>query len=126
MENDNELQIEDEFTLICPECGLANLKGAQNCIVCDRNLQNTIAFLEDDSFDLEITEDSIIEYRKNFWGTSRTGKVNKYALNKIENIEFGAPVSRFIFIYEGKRVVLPLREENLEKIKEILIKSNFL
>ncbi len=120
MENDNESQIENEFTLICPECGVGNLKGAQNCIVCDRYLQNIVAFLEDDSFDLEIAEDSIIEYRKTFWGDNRTGKVNKYALNKIENIEFGTPISRLIFIYEGKRVVLPVRKENLEIVKEIL------
>lgn len=121
MENDKKSQIEDKFTLICPECGVGNLKGTQNCIVCDRDLQNTIAFLENDSFDLEITKDSIIEYRKTFWGNNRTGKVNKYALTKMENIEFGTPVSRLIFIYGGKRVVLPLREGNLEKIKEVLI-----
>ncbi len=122
MENDDELQINDEFSLICPECGVGNLKGTKNCIVCDRDLQDTIAFLEDDSFDLEITKKTIIEYRKTFWGTNRTGKVNKYILNKIEDIEFGTPISRFIFIYEGKRVVLPLRKENLEKLK-IYIKS---
>ena len=123
MENDNEPLPEYEFTLICPECGVGNLKGTQNCIVCDKNLQNTIAFLEDDSFDLEITEDHIIEYRKTFWGDNRTGKINKYALNKIDNIEFGTSISRFIFIHEGKRVVLPLREENFRKIKEILTKQ---
>ena len=122
MESDNESQIENEFALICPECGIGNLKDAQNCIVCDRNLQNIVAFLEDDSFDIEITKDSIIEYRKTFWGDNRTGKVNKYALNKIENIEFGTPISRLIFIYEGKRVVLPLKEENMDKLKEILNK----
>ena len=122
MESDNESQIENEFALICPECGVWNLKDAQNCIVCDRNLQNIVAFLEDDSFDIEITKDSIIEYRKTFWGDNRTGKVNKYALNKIKNIEFGTPISRLIFIYEGKRVVLPLKEENMDKLKEILNK----
>ncbi len=122
MEDNNELEIENQFTLICPECGVGNLKGTLNCIVCDKNLKDTIAFLEDDSFDLEITKNSIIEYRKSFWGENRTGKVNMYTLNKIENVEFGTPISRFIFIYEGKRIVLPLKEENLRRIKEILTK----
>ena len=104
--------------MICPECGIGNLKGTENCLICGKNLENTLAFLEDDSFDLEITKDTIIEYRKNFWGTDRTGKVNKYNLKEIENIEFG-PSSRFIFLYNGKRIVLPLQEENLKKLKEI-------
>lgn len=118
MENNKETKIDFQFELICPECGVGNLKGAKNCLVCGKNLEDTIAFLEDDSFDLEITKDAVIEYKKTFWGTNRTGKINKYDLNKIENIEFG-PSSRFIFIYNGKRIVLPLREENLKKLKEI-------
>lgn len=120
MESKKEIKNESQFDLICPECGVGNLRGTENCIVCDKDLKNTVAFFEDDSFDLKITKDSIIEYRKNFWGTNRTGKVNKYILDKIENIEFGEPISRFIFTYEGKRVVLPLKEENLEILKEIL------
>ncbi|MEL7669150.1 hypothetical protein [Methanobacterium sp.] len=118
MENEKELKIENQFDLICPECGVGNLNGAKNCLVCGKNLEDTIIFLEDDSFDLEITKDAIIEYRKNFWGTNRTGKVNKYNLNKVENVEFG-PSSRFIFSYNEKRIVLPLKEENLKKIKKI-------
>lgn len=120
MESNNETKIESQFDLICPECGVGNLRGAENCLVCDKNLKDTIAFLEDDSFDLKITNDSLIEYRKNFWGTNRTGKVNKYIIEKIENVEFGSPVSRLIFIYKGKRIVLPFREENLEKLKHVL------
>ncbi len=54
-----------------------------------------------------------------FWGTNRTGKVNKYNLNKIENVEFGLS-SRLIFLYNGKSIVLPLKEENLKRIKEVL------
>jgi len=33
-------------------------------------------------------------------------------------MEFG-PSSRFIFTYNEKRIVLPLRKENLKKLKEI-------
>lgn len=118
MENEKEIKIENQFNLICPECGVGNLEGSKSCLVCGKNLEDTIIFLEDDPFDLEITKDAIIEYRKSFWGDNRTGKVNKYALNEIENVEFG-PSSRFIFICNKKRIVLPLREENLEKLKEI-------
>jgi hypothetical protein len=119
MEDKIKGKIENEFDLICPECGVGNLKGTENCIACGKNLEDTLTFLEDDSFDLEITKDTIIEYRKNFWGTDRTGKVNKYNLKEIKNIEFG-PSSRFIFLYNGKRIVLPLQEENLKKLKEVL------
>ncbi len=118
MENEKEIKIENQFDLICPECGVGNLKGSKNCLVCGKNLEDTILFLEDDSFDLEITNDALLEYRKKFWGDDRTGKVNKYSLNEIENMEFG-PSSRFIFTYNEKRIVLPLRKENLKKLKEI-------
>lgn len=112
-------QIIDNFSLICPECGVGNPKNTENCIVCDKDLKCTVAFFEEDSFDLEITEDYLIEYRKNFWGSNRTGKVNKYALNQIEKLEFGSPISRLIFKYHEKRIVLPLKEDNLKKIKEL-------
>lgn len=108
------------FDLICPECGVGNPEDASHCIVCDKNLEDTILFLEEDAFDLEITKDSIIEYRKNFWGTERTGKVKKYDIDKIKSIEFGSPISRFIFNYAGKRQVLPFKRENLAKLKLII------
>ena len=120
MELDKETEIKSQFDLICPECGTGNLKGTENCILCDKNFKDTIAFLEDDSFDLEITKECIIEYRKNFWGDNRTGKVNKYLVKKIKNIEFGTSISRFIFIYGEKRIVLPLQEKNMDILKEIL------
>lgn len=66
MESNRETKIKSQFNLICPECGVGNLRGTENCLVCDNDLKNTVAFLEDDSFDLEITKDSIIEYRKSF------------------------------------------------------------
>lgn len=118
MEDKIKGKIENEFDLICPKCGVENLKGTENCLVCGKNLEDTITFLEDDSFDLEITEYAIIEYKKSFWGDKRTGKVNKYNLKEIKNVEFG-PSSRFIFLYNGKRIVLPLQEGNLKKLKEI-------
>lgn len=114
--NENN-EIMNNFTLICPECGVGNPNNAANCIICDRDLKNIIAFMEDDPYDLEITKNSLIIYKKNFWGNERTGKIIEYKIDKIEKIEFGSPVKRFIFEYENKRVVLPLREENMEIIK---------
>lgn len=107
------------FNLICPECGVGNPEGSKYCLVCDRKLEDTLLFLEDDSFDLEVTADYLIEYRKNFWGTRRTGKVVKFSWDKIEDVQFGSPVNRFIFFYDGRRVVLPLREENMQMMKRL-------
>jgi hypothetical protein len=110
------------FTLICPECGVANPDDSLNCMVCDRDLTSIVLFLEDDSFDLELTSEYLIEYRKNFWGTDRTGKVIKYPLSEISNIEYGSPITRFKFDYNGERHVIPLKKENMEVLKEVLPK----
>jgi hypothetical protein len=110
------------FTLVCPECGVANPDNSINCMVCDRDLTNIVLFLEDDSFDLELTGEFLIEYRKNFWGTERTGKVIKYPLSEITNIEYGSPITRFKFDYNDKRQVIPLKKENMEVLKEVLPK----
>ncbi|MBM4241843.1 MAG: hypothetical protein FJ150_09330 [Euryarchaeota archaeon] len=120
MDKDGDVEIGIDYDLICPECGVGNPRDAKECTICEKNLEETILFLEDDSFDLEITKDCIIEYRKKFWGEERTGKVNKYHIRKIKNIEFGSPISRFIFEYNGARKVLPLKKENLEKLIHIL------
>lgn len=118
MNSTEEDNIIEKWGTICPECGVGNPENVENCIICDRDLTNIIAFFEDDPYDLEITEDSLIVYKKNFWGTERTGKQDIYFFRKIGKIEFGSPISRFIFEYECDRIVLPLREENMEKIKK--------
>ncbi|NYB52972.1 MAG: hypothetical protein HVN35_10500 [Methanobacteriaceae archaeon] len=116
----DDIQGLEGFNRVCPECGVANPDESDNCIVCDRDLTNIVLFLEDDSFDLEITSKCLIEYRKNFWGTDRTGKVIRYPLNKISNIEFGSPITRFKFDYKGKRHVIPLKKENMEILRQKL------
>lgn len=110
------------FTLICPECGVANPDDSICCMVCDRDLTNIVLFLEDDSFDLELTSENLIEYRKNFWGTDRTGKVIRYPLSEIKNIEYGSPITRFKFDHNGGRKVIPLKKENMEVLKDVLPK----
>ena len=117
MEPENQMA---DFSLICPECGVGNPPQTSNCLVCDRDLEKTVAFLEDDSFDLEVTVESLIEYRKNFWGTNRTGKVNQYQIARMENLQFGSEISRFKFDYNGQRKVIAFRKENLEKLKALL------
>ena len=120
MEPENQMA---DFSLICPECGVGNPPQTSNCLFCDRDLEKTVAFLEDDSFDLEVTVESLIEYRKNFWGTNRTGKVNQYQIARMENLEFGSEISRFKFNYNGQRKVIAFRKENLEKLKALLSES---
>ncbi|MDI6643796.1 MAG: hypothetical protein QME14_01960 [Methanobacteriaceae archaeon] len=108
------------FNQICPECGVGNPENSKNCLFCEKDLEAVILFLEDDSFDLEINHEALLEYRKKFWGDERTGKVNKYFLEQMENIEYGEPVSRLIFTYDQDRIVIPLKRENLEKLKRVL------
>lgn len=118
MDFEEESEFPDIFVMICPECCVGNPEGTEYCIFCDKDLRETVLFLEDDSFDVEITRKYLIEYKKKFWGEERSGKVNKYSLNEIEKIEIGYPIPRFIFYHKGERAVLPLKEENLIKIKE--------
>lgn len=118
MSDEEEFMV--DFSLICPECGVGNPKNAKNCMVCDKDLSGTVLFLKDDFFDLEITKELIIEYRKKFWGTDRTGKVIEYPLNEITNLEFGSEITRFKFDYNGERHVLPLRRENMKSLRKIL------
>lgn len=118
MSNDAELPV--SFDQICPECGVGNPSQAKKCLFCDKNLENTLEYMEDDSFDLEVTSEYLVEYKKKFWGDERSGKVNKYRWSEIENFEFGSPIPRFIFYYQGKRKVIPLKDENLAALKRVL------
>lgn len=111
---------ETSFDKICPSCGVGNPSDALNCIVCDRDLRETVLFLEDAFFDLELTHEDLVEYKKNFYRTRRTGKVVRYHLKDMAEVEFGHPVKRFIFEYNGERVVLPLEDDNYERLKDTL------
>ena len=66
MGENKKIRIKNQLNLICQECGVGNLKGTENCLFCSEKLNDTIVLLEDDSFDLEITKDAIVEYRKSF------------------------------------------------------------
>lgn len=113
----------ETFHKICPNCKLANPANTENCIMCDKDLTQTVLFIEDSFFDIEITSTEFIEYRKNYYRTRRTGKVKRFKLDKMKNIRFGYPIKRFIFEYNGKKEVYPLKDVNYDLMKEILEKS---
>lgn len=108
------------FTQICPECGMSNLEDASVCMMCGKNLEDTLLYLEEDRYDLELTPEYLIEYRKKFWGQERSGKIKKFKISSIECYKMGSPISRFIFIYKGKREVLPMEKNNLDRLLNIL------
>ena len=56
MSLDDEYPVKISFNRVCPECGVGNTADAENCIVCDKDLTETVLFLEDEFYDLEVTE----------------------------------------------------------------------
>jgi hypothetical protein len=126
MSLDENINDDIYFNRICPECGVGNPDDADNCIVCDKDLLETILYLEDAFFDLEITETEFVEYRKNYYRTRRTGKVKRFKLEKIEEISFGHPIKRMSFVYEGKKEVYPLKDENYDLLKDFMIKNGYI
>lgn len=123
MSFDDEFQEEISFNKICPECGVGNPDDAENCLICDKDLSETVLFFEDEFYDIEVTGEFLIEYRKNFYRTRRTGKVKRYILDEMENIEFGLPIKRFIFEYNGKKEVYALNDENYDALKNLMVKT---
>lgn len=111
-----------DFGKICPACGMANTTDSKYCLMCDKDLMETVLFFEDEFFDIELTSTEFIEYRKNYYRTRRTGKIKRFKLDKMENISFGSPIKRFIFEYNGKREVYPLKDENYDELKQKLEK----
>jgi hypothetical protein len=122
MSIDEKYNVEISFDKICPKCGVGNPEDEDNCIVCDKNLLETLVYLEDEFYDIELTSDSMIEYRKNFYRTRRTGKVKTYNITKMENMRFEHPITRFSFEYNGLKEVYALKKENYELLKDIMIK----
>lgn len=122
MTMNQEYNDKTSFNRICPECGVGNPEDADSCIVCDKDLSETLLFFEDDFYDIELTSELLIEYRKNFYRTRRTGKVKKYFIAEIKDIKFGHPIKRFSFKYKGKKEVYALKEDNYNSLKELFKK----
>ncbi len=121
--SDNNDIVLKSFNKICPSCGIGNPENVTRCIVCDKDLEETVLFLEDEFYDLEITSELFIEYRKNFYRTRRTGKVKTYRFEKMENIVFGHPITRFSFFYNGKKEVYALNEMNYKYLHDLMVKT---
>jgi hypothetical protein len=122
MSMDEKLNSKISFDKICPNCGVGNLNDTENCIVCDKYLIETVLYFEDEFYDIELTNELLIEYRKNFYRTRRTGKVKKFCIDKMEKINFGHPITRFSFEYNGKKEVYALKKENYDSLKDLMIK----
>lgn len=108
----------EDFGKICPACGIANPQEFKRCMMCDKDLTLTVLYFEDAFFDIELTTTEFIEYRKNYYRTRRTGKIKHFKLDKMENINFGSPIKRFSFDYDGKREVYALKDENYKLLKD--------
>ena len=119
---DDEYTVKISFNKVCPECGVGNTADAENCIVCDKDLTETVLFLEDEFYDLEITRELLVEHRKNFYRTRRTGKIKRYRIAGMKKIDFGHPITRFSFEYDGKKEVFALKNENYTLLKDLMIK----
>ncbi len=119
---DEEYDSGISFDKICPNCGVGNPDDAENCIVCDKDLVETLLFIEDEFYDLEVTKELLIEYRKNFYRTRRTGKIKKFLIDKMKKLCFGHPIKRFIFEYDGKKEVYALQDKNYDSVKDLMIK----
>jgi hypothetical protein len=126
MSLDENINDEITFNKICPKCGVANPDNEANCIICDKDLLETVLYLEDAFFDLEITETEFVEYRKNYYRTRRTGKVKRFKLKKMEEISLGQPIKRINFIYDGKKETYPLKDENYELLKDFMVKNGYI
>ena len=101
---------------------MGNTADAENCIVCDKDLTETVLFLEDEFYDLEVTRELLVEHRKNFYRTRRTGKIKRYRIAGMKKIDFGHPITRFSFEYDGKKEVYALKNENYTLLKDLMIK----
>jgi len=122
MSLDDEYIVKISFNKLCPECGVGNPDDAENCVVCDKDLTKTVLFLEDEFYDLELTSELLVEYRKNFYRTRRTGKVKRYMIADMNKLNFGHPITRFSFECDGKREVYALKKENYNSLKDLMIK----
>jgi hypothetical protein len=121
MSLDNENNNGNCFDKICPNCCVGNPDDADNCIMCDKDLEETLLYFEDEFYDIEVTNDLFIVYKKNFYKTRRTGKILRFDIDKMEKIHFGYPITRFTFSYNGKKEIYALKAENYRALKYLMI-----
>jgi hypothetical protein len=93
-------------------------KNSHNTVEYD----NTVLYMEDQFFDIEVTPDKLIAYEKKNSGTKRTGKVKEYNIDSIENVRFEYPVTIINFDYNGKKAVYSFNQKNYDSLKDLMIK----
>ena len=98
-----------------------NTENSETNAVSDKNL----LYIEDQFFDIEITKNKFIAYEKKNSGTKRTGKVQEYDIDAIENIHFEYPVTIVNFDYNGKKAVYSFNPKNYNSLKDLMIKMGW-
>lgn len=88
---DVDKQGQVENTTVCPDCSAQNKRNSERCIKCGRNLRKTLFYADGkvsfmDGSDIEITENSLIEYKKNFFFGKRSGQIKEYHLDEMGDI----------------------------------------
>jgi hypothetical protein len=81
-----------------------------------------LLYIEDQFFDIEITNSKFIAYEKKNSGTRRTGKVKEYNIDSMENMHFEYPVTIVNFDYNGKKAVYSFNPKNYNSLKDLMIK----
>ena len=82
----------------------------------------TLLYIEDQFFDIEITNSKFKAYEKKNSGTRRTGKVKEYNIDAMENMHFEYPVTIVNFDYNGKKAVYSFNPKNYNSLKDLMIK----
>ena len=93
-----------------------------NAIINNGKSDKTLLYIEDQFFDIEVTNIKFIAYEKRNTGTKRTGKFKEYNIADMENMHFEYPVTIVNFDYNGKKSVYSFNEKNYNSLKDLMIK----
>ncbi|WP_414470215.1 hypothetical protein [Methanobacterium sp. ACI-7] len=149
-QSNEKVNKETNSKLTCPECYNINPESAENCQKCGKNLKEILFFSKgklSDMPDVEMTKRFLIVYKNNIFG-KRSGKIDKYYLNKMgkveinDNIQYGLSPLPFKYValnfsygdktdyYKSKKTVY-IREKDIYdligalKIRKISFIDNY-
>lgn len=108
-----------EYDWVCPRCSTGNYNDTKVCKDCGLNLDDALAFIEDDD-DYEITDSTLTRYPTKFWSKERTGKKEEYLIKKMEDVNVNYENQSINFKYSENPVTFRLDMKNLDKMKELL------
>lgn len=119
----------------CPNCSAENRKNSEYCVECGKDLKKTLFYVDGkisiiDASDIEITENSLIEYKKNFFG-KRSGQISEYYLDKMGDMlindrmqrlcsPFPFPYISLEFNYGKRRKSVYIPENNINDLIKTL------